>query len=65
MKHAQAFMWGGAAVALALAVLAGWRERSRKQRIDLDAVGLVPWPTVQFCALVALAILAALAAKLQ
>lgn len=64
MKHVQALIWGGAAASLLTAVLAGWRERARKRRRDLDAVGLVQWPTVQFLALVALAVCAWLAFRL-
>ncbi|KQS04212.1 hypothetical protein ASG11_08075 [Sphingomonas sp. Leaf357] len=45
-----------AAIALAVAVLAGLGERRRKRRMDLDRVGLVDWPTVQMIAFVAVAI---------
>ena len=61
MGQAQVLMWAGAGTALGVAVLAGWRERMRKQRTDPDAVGLVSWPTVQMLALIATAICAALA----
>lgn len=64
MNDTQVLIWSGAAAAFVLAVLAGWRERARKRRINLDAVGPVPWPTVQFLALVALAVFAALAFNL-
>lgn len=65
MSDAQVLLWGGAGAALALAILAGWRERARQRRSDLDAVGLIPWPTVQLCALVALLISLGLALRLQ
>lgn len=61
MTQAQVAIAAAAGAAAALAVLAGWRERARSRRRNLDAVGLVAWPTVQMLALIALAIFGILA----
>jgi len=53
--------WIGAGMAFALAVTAGFGERRRKRRRDLDSIGIVNWPTVQFLALMAMVILASIA----
>lgn len=57
----QAGLWAGAGVALAIAVLAGWRDWRRRRRTDPDAVGIIDWPTVQVFALLVFVILASLA----
>lgn len=44
------------AAAFVVAVVAGFGERRRKRRVDLDRVGWVDWPTVQMAALIAVAI---------
>jgi hypothetical protein len=53
--------WIGAGMAFVLAVTAGFGERRRNRRSNLDSVGLVDWPTVQFLALMAMVILASIA----
>ena len=53
--------WSGAGAALALAVIAGFRDRQRKRRMDLDKVGIVDWPAVQVLALIGAAILVSIA----
>ena len=53
--------WSGAGAALALAVVAGFRDRQRKRRENLDKVGFVDWPAVQVLALIGAAILASIA----
>ena len=53
--------WSGAGAALALAVIAGFRDRQRKSRTDLDKVGIVDWPAVQVLALIGAAILVSIA----
>jgi len=53
--------WSGAGAALALAVIAGFRDRQRKRRTDLDKVGIVDWPAVQVLALIGAAILVSIA----
>ena len=53
--------WSGAGAALALAVFAGFRDRQRKRRANLDKVGIIDWPAVQVLALIAAAILASIA----
>ena len=55
--------WIGAGGSLALAIVAGFGDRRRKRRANLDSVGLVDWPTVQVLALIAAAILASIAAN--
>ncbi len=52
--------WSGAGAALALAVVAGFRDRQRKRREDLDKVGFVDWPAVQVLALIGAASLASI-----
>jgi hypothetical protein len=48
--------WGGAAVALGVAVLAGIADWRRIRRDDLDRVGWFDWRTVQMAALIAAAL---------
>lgn len=52
-----------AAIAVAVAIFAGWRDHRRRRRADLDAVGWIDWALVQVAALIALAVLGLLAAK--
>ena len=49
--------WGGAAVALVVAIIAGVADRRRTRRDDLDRVGWVDWRTVQMAALIVAAVL--------
>jgi hypothetical protein len=44
-----------------LAVASGWAERRRRNRRDVDRVGLVPWAFIQFAALFASFLFASLA----
>ncbi|NIJ23847.1 hypothetical protein [Sphingomonas japonica] len=53
--------WIGAAAMVALALLSGVAERRVSTRNDPDRVGWVAWPFVQFLAIGAALILAALA----
>ncbi|WP_374943466.1 hypothetical protein [Sphingomonas sp.] len=55
--------WVAAAVALAVAVMAGLADRGRKRRSDLDRIGWVDWRTVQMLALMGMAISVAVAVK--
>ena len=64
MTGAQGALAACAALASAVALLAGWRERARIRRRDLDSVGLVSWPVVQMLALIALAVCGLLALHL-
>lgn len=61
MTHVQAILAGWAGALTTVALFAGWRERRRARRSDPDAVGLVPWPTVQVLALIGLALCGLLA----
>ena len=48
--------WGGAGIAVGVAVLAGMADWRRTRREDLDRFGLVDWRTVQMAALVGAAL---------
>lgn len=53
--------WVAAVAMLLLAVGAGFGDRRRRKRIDLDRIGLIDWPTVQFAALGAAFLFASIA----
>lgn len=53
--------WGGAAVAVIVAVASALGERRRSHRRDMDRVGLIPWTTIQMIALFAALVLASIA----
>lgn len=57
----QARLWGSAAACVAVAVASGVAEWRRHNRADLDRVGVVPWPTVQFAAMMGALLLASVA----
>lgn len=59
----QAGLWGGVGLAIAVALLSGWRDWRRARRDDPDAVSMIDWPTVQVFALLTAAILGALAVR--
>jgi hypothetical protein len=44
-------LWIAIGALLAVAVASGFAEHRRGRRTDMDKVGLVPWPLVQFLAL--------------
>ena len=48
--------WGGAAIAIVGAVLAGVADWRRTRRDDLDRVGWLDWRSVQMFALIAAAL---------
>ncbi len=58
-------LWIGAGVALAVAVASGFGEHRRRNRRDMDRVGLIPWPLVQVLAMLAAVILASVALNLH
>ncbi|ABD26295.1 hypothetical protein Saro_1855 [Novosphingobium aromaticivorans DSM 12444] len=51
------------ALALAIAMLAVWAERRRMRRVNLDAVGFMPWTVIYLIAFLAACILLGLAAR--
>lgn len=57
----QYLLWGIVGGALLLAVASGWAEHRRRNRVDLDRVGVVPWPLIQFLALMAAMLAAGIA----
>lgn len=52
---------GGAVIALLVAAISGIGEWRQRRRRDLDAVGFVPWTTIQMIALLAAVVLGSLA----
>jgi len=58
-------LWIGAGVALVVAVLSGFGEHRRRNRRDMDRVGLVPWPLVQVLAMLTAVILVSVALNLR
>ncbi|MES2441244.1 MAG: hypothetical protein V4574_00310 [Pseudomonadota bacterium] len=54
-------LWIGSGVCLALAVIAGLGEFRRRKRRDFDAVGFMPWQTVQVLAILGTLIFASVA----
>ncbi|MDG5489573.1 hypothetical protein ACNI3Q_09585 [Sphingomonas sp. FW199] len=54
-------IWGGVAAMTMVAVIGGVAEHRRVNRDDPDRVSVVPWPTVQFLAILIAFLLAALA----
>ncbi|RYE04551.1 MAG: hypothetical protein EOP61_00085 [Sphingomonadales bacterium] len=58
-------LWTGVGIALAVAVISGFGERRRKQRKDMDRIGLMPWPLIQVLALLIALILTSLALHLN
>lgn len=61
MTHVQVLLASWAGAFAVVAVYAGWRERRRNRRTDMDAVGLMPWTTIQILALIGLALCGLLA----
>jgi len=57
----QARLWWGAAIALAIALVAIFADRRRHRRDDPDRVGFMPWALVQVIALMTALLCAALA----
>lgn len=58
-------LWIGAAGCVAVATASGVAEWLRHRRVNLDRVGLMPWATLQFAAILGALILAGLALRLQ
>ena len=57
------WLWSGAAGAVMLALVAGWREHRRRHRRDHDLIGPIDRLKVQAGALIVAALLALLALK--
>ena len=47
----QSNLWIAAGGLLGVVVLSGVAEHRRRRRVDMDKVGWVPWPLIQFLAL--------------
>ena len=58
-------LWTSVGVALLVAVIAGFGERQRKRRADMDRIGLMPWPLIQVLAMLTALILTSLALHLR
>ncbi len=58
-------LWTSVAAALLVAVIAGFGERQRKRRKDMDRIGLLPWPLIQVLAILCALILTSLALHLN
>lgn len=56
-------LWATAGLLLAVALIAAYAEHRRKNRRDLDKVGLMPWNFIQVIAFLCAVIAAALALK--
>jgi hypothetical protein len=48
-------------VAFGLAGLSAWAERRRARRVNLDAVGFMPWPLIMILSILIGAVFAAIA----
>jgi negative regulator of sigma E activity len=59
----QASLWSGAAACVVLAVASGVAQALRGRRRELDRIGVVSWPTVQFAAIMGAVLLAMVALK--
>jgi hypothetical protein len=57
----QVTLWAGCAAAIGIAGLSAWAERRRARRIDLDAVGFMPWPLIMIMSILLGAVCAAIA----
>lgn len=57
----QETLWIGCVGALAVAGISNWAERRRNRRVDMDAVGFMPWPLIMILALLMSAVCAAFA----
>ena len=58
-------LWTSVGAAVLVALVAGIGERKRKRRINMDRIGLVPWPLVQVLAILTALILASVAINLR
>ncbi len=56
-------LWIAVAMLLAVAAASGVAEHRRRRRRDLDKVGVVPWPAVQFAALLGAVLTGAIALR--
>ncbi len=55
--------WIAVAALVLVAAASGFAEHRRRRRREMDRVGVVPWPTVQFVALMAAVLVAAIALR--
>lgn len=56
-------LWALSAIAATVAGVAGYAERRRLTREDLDRVGVMPWPGLQLVAILVAIVAAALAMR--
>ena len=61
----QQLLWSSVAALLGLAVASGYAEHRRRTRSDIDRVGLLPWPFIQFLAIMAALLVASVALNLR
>ncbi len=61
----QESLWTGAVAALLLAVTSGVAEHRRRRRTVMDRMGWVPWPLVQFLAMLAVVACISIALNLR
>jgi hypothetical protein len=63
LSDPQRLLWTAAALLVALAAGAGWAERRRAARANLDRPGVMPWHLIQILAFILALAAAALALK--
>lgn len=61
--HIWQFHASAGALALAVALTAIWAERRRMRRVNLDAVGFMPWTVIYLIAFLAACVFMGLAAR--
>jgi hypothetical protein len=57
--------WITCAISIAIAITAGWADRQRLRRADLDRVSLMPWTMILLLALLVAVVSLVLALKVR